>query len=231
MYYDLIYILPALLFSLWASARVKITYRKYGAVRASSGMSAAEAARRILDANGLTDVPVERVAGELTDHFDPTANVIRLSESVYGSSSIAAIGVAAHECGHAVQYARGYLPIRIRAAIIPATNIGSRLSVPLLLLGLLLSAVSEQLIAVAYAGVLLFGFCVLFQLVTLPVEFNASRRALTILRDGAMLQGDELRGARSVLSAAAMTYVAALASALLQFLRLLSIASSGRRRR
>ena len=228
MYYDLIYILPALLFSLWASARVKITYRKYGAVRASSGMSAAEAARRILDANGLTDVPIERVAGELTDHFDPTANVIRLSESVYGSSSIAAIGVAAHECGHAVQYARGYLPIRIRAAIIPATNIGSRLSVPLLLLGLFLSAVSEQLIAVAYAGVLLFGFCVLFQLVTLPVEFNASGRAVALLSSGYLPQ-DEVKGVKKVLSAAALTYVAAALQAILQLLRLVLLAGSRRR--
>ena len=231
MYYDLLYILPALLLSLWASLRVKLTYKKYSTVRASSGVTAAEAARRILDANGLASVPIGRVAGELTDHYDPSAGVVNLSEAVYGSTSIAAIGVAAHECGHAIQHARGYAPLAIRSAIIPATNIGSRLSTPLLLAGIFLSYYAERMIVLAYLGVLLFGLCVLFQLVTLPVEFNASRRALAILRSDGMLAEGELSGARRVLSAAAMTYVAALATAALQFLRLLAIARSNDRRR
>ena len=230
-YYDLLYILPALIFSLWASLRVKLTYKKFSAVRASSGLTAADAARHILDANGLTSIPIEQIAGELTDHYDPSAGAVRLSEAVYGSTSIAAIGVAAHECGHAIQHARGYAPLKIRSAIIPATNIGSRLSTPLLLLGIFLSYYSAQWISLAYIGVLLFGLCVLFQLVTLPVEFNASRRALSILRTDGMLSENELSGARSVLTAAALTYVAALATAALQFLRLLAIARGNDRRR
>ena len=230
-YSDLIYILPALLLTLWASARVKSTYNKYSQVLCSRGLTGAAAARRILDENGCTNVAIERVSGELTDHFDPASNVVRLSESVYGSSSIAAIGVAAHECGHAIQYAESYSPMRLRAKIIPITSFASRFAVPMVLLGILLGAYAETMISVAYAGIVLYGFCVLFQLVTLPVEFNASRRALAILEDRAMLTGDELGGTKKVLSAAAMTYVAALASSLLQMLRLLSILNNNQRRR
>jgi len=230
-YSDLIYILPALILTMWASARVKSTYNKYSRVMAGGRITADAAARRILDENGCTDVAIERVAGQLTDHYDPKANVIRLSESVYGSSSIAAIGVAAHECGHAIQYAENYSPIRLRSAIIPVTNFSSKFAVPMVLLGVLLGAYAQSLIAIAYAGVILFGACVLFQLVTLPVEFNASRRALAILEERGMLTDDELGGTKKVLSAAAMTYVAALASALLQMLRLLSIINNNQRRR
>ena len=230
MYYDLLYILPALILTLLASAHVKSVYARYSEIGASSGVTAASVARRILDAHGLTDVRIERVAGELSDHFDPTANVVRLSESVYGSSSVAAIGVAAHECGHAVQYAQSYLPIRIRASIIPVTNFASKFAVPMVILGIFLAAYGEKMLAVAYAGVILFAFCVFFQLVTLPVEFNASRRAMTVLREDAILTAEELGGARKVLTAAAMTYVASLAGTILQLLRLISIVNNNRRR-
>ena len=230
MFYDLLYVLPALLLTLLASAYVKSMYARFSEVRAVSGIHAASAARRILDAHGLTDIRIERVAGELSDHFDPAAGVIRLSDSVYDSASVAAIGVAAHECGHAVQYAQSYLPIRIRASIIPVTNFASRFAVPMVLLGMLLAAYGEMMLSVAYAGVILFGFCVLFQLVTLPVEFNASRRAMAVLREEAILTGDELSGAKKVLTAAALTYVASLAGTLLQLLRLISVVNNSRRR-
>ena len=230
MFYDLLYVLPALLLTLIASAHVKSTYARFREVRASSGICAESVARRILDAHGLTHIRIERIAGDLTDHFDPTAGVIRLSESVYGSSSVAAIGVAAHECGHAVQYAQSYAPMRVRASIIPVTNFASRFAVPMVLIGMLLAAYGEMMLAVAYAGVILFGFCVLFQLVTLPVEFNASRRAMSVLREESILSADELGGAKKVLSAAAMTYVASLAGTLLQLLRLISVVNNSRRR-
>ncbi len=230
MFYDLLYVLPALILTLLASAHVKSVYARFSKVSAASGITASAAARRILDAHGLADVRIERVAGDLSDHFDPTANVVRLSDSVYGSTSVAAIGVAAHECGHAVQYARSYLPIRIRASIIPVTNFASRFAVPMVIIGMFLAVYGEKMLAIAYAGVILFAFCVLFQLVTLPVEFNASRRAMTVLREDAILTADELGGAKKVLSAAAMTYVAALAGTLLQLLRLISIVNNSRRR-
>ena len=228
-YFDLLYILPALILTTWASIRVKTTYAKYAKVNAHTGVTATAVARRILDGAGLTNVSIERIAGDLTDHYDPRTNVIRLSDSVANSTSIAAIGVAAHECGHAIQHARAYAPIRIRQAIIPITNISSRLAVPLVLFGLLLTAYAENFISVAYAGVILFGVAVLFQLVTLPVEFNASSRALSILSESGTLDSTEIKGARRVLSAAAMTYVAALAASLLQMLRLLSIVNNRRR--
>lgn len=231
MYYDLLYVLPALLLTLWASAQVKIVYRRYSRVRSERNLTAAQVARQILDAHGLTDVAIERISGELTDHYDPTANVIRLSGGVGDSTSIAAIGVAAHECGHAIQYAESYAPIRLRAKIIPVTNFSSQFAVPLVFLGLALSIYAETMLALAYAGVILYGFCLLFQLVTLPVEFDASRRALSVLRSGAMLTEAECGGAKKVLSAAAMTYVAALAATLLQLLRLLAIVSDGKRKR
>ena len=221
---DLTYLIliTAILFSLWAQARVKTTYARYS--KAFAGLTGQEAARMVLEMNGVTGVTIEQVAGELTDHFDPRTNVIRLSRGVYDVTSVAAVGVAAHEAGHAVQYAVGYGPIKFRAAIIPVTQIGSYLSWPLLLIGLLMG--NETL---AFAGVLLFAGVVLFQLVTLPVEFNASNRALEALDASGYLQEEQLDGAGKVLRAAAMTYVAALAQALAQLFRLLMIANRTRK--
>lgn len=234
-WYYLVLVLPALIFSLIASARVNSTFQKYSQRSTLRGMTGADAARAVLAANGVSGVRIERVAGDLTDHYDPKTNVIRLSDSVYGLSTPAAVGVAAHEAGHAVQYAQNYAPIKLRAAIVKVTNIGSRLSVPLIVLGLLLMSVqslaafSEFFYYVAVFGVLCFGLCVVFQLLTLPTEFNASRRALRAIEGSNLLTQEEQRGAKKVLSAAAMTYVAALAVSVTQFLRLLMIV--GRRRR
>ena len=223
LYYDMLYILPALLLTLIASMAVKTTYARYAKVHSASGITASAAARRILDANGLSHIRIESIAGNLTDHFDPQAGVIRLSDTVRDSTSIAAIGVAAHECGHAIQYAKQYAPIRIRAAIIPATSISSRLAVPLVLIGSVLSFYARGMLALAYAGIILFGICVLFQLITLPVEFNASRRARQVMASEGILSEREIAGAGKVLNAAAMTYVAALATSVLQLIRLIGI--------
>jgi hypothetical protein len=220
----LVYVIPPLIFALWAQYRVKSVFAKYSKVPSERNMTGADAARMVLNANGLGTVPIERVNGELTDHFDPKANVIRLSNSTYDAHTAAAVGVAAHEAGHAAQYASGYLPIRIRASIIPVTNIGSNLAFPLVLIGLLLSF--QPLI---YVGVAFFGLAVLFQLVTLPVELNASRRALDCLSSSGLSE-ESVKAAKQVLTAAALTYVAALATAIGNFLRLLSIANRGRRR-
>ena len=228
LYYDMLYILPALLLTMIASVAVRFTYARYSQVRAGSGITAATAARRILDANGLSHIRIESIPGDLTDHFDSKDGVIRLSDTVRDSTSIAAIGVAAHECGHAIQYAKEYAPIRIRSAIVPATGIASRLAVPLVLIGTVLSFYAEGLLALAYAGIILFGICVLFQLITLPVEFNASRRARKIMADEGILSGEEITGATKVLNAAAMTYVAALATSVLQLIRLLGIVRRNR---
>ena len=237
-YYDwsyLLLVLPALIFSIWASSRVNSTFRKYSQMRTYRGMTGADAARAVLTANGVSGVRIEHVSGNLTDHYDPKSNVIRLSDSVYGASTPAAIGVAAHEAGHAVQYAQNYGPIKFRAAIVKATNIGSKLSMPLILIGILcmalpmFAALSDFFYYVAVFGVLCFGMCVLFQLVTLPTEYNASRRALKAIESSYLLTPEEQKGAKKVLSAAALTYVAALAVSLTQFLRLLMIV--GRRRR
>lgn len=237
-YYDwsyLVLVLPAVIFSLWASSRVNSTFRKYSQMRTYRGMTGADAARAVLSANGVSGVRIEHVSGNLTDHYDPKSNVIRLSDSVYGASTPAAIGVAAHEAGHAVQYAQNYGPIKFRAAIVKATNIGSKLSMPLILIGILcmalpmFAALSDFFYYVAVFGVLCFGMCVLFQLVTLPTEYNASRRALKAIEGSYLLTPEEQKGAKKVLSAAALTYVAALAVSLTQFLRLLMIV--GRRRR
>ena len=228
LYYDMLYILPALLLTMIASVAVRFTYARYSQVRAGSGITAATAARRILDANGLSHIRIEPIHGDLTDHFDPKAGVIRLSDTVRDSTSIAAIGVAAHECGHAIQYAKEYTPIRIRSAIVPATGVASRLAVPLVLIGTILSFYAESLLALAYAGIILFGICVLFQLITLPVEFNASRRAREILVSEDILSGREVVGVTKVLNAAAMTYVAALATSILQMIRLLGIVRRNR---
>lgn len=195
------------------------------------GMTGAEAARRVLDANGLYNVRIEHIRGNMTDHFDPRTNVIRLSDSVYGVSSISAIGVASHEAGHAVQYAKGYAPLKLRNAIIPITNIGSRLAMPLIILGILFAGLGEQFIYVAYAGIACFALSTLFQLLTLPTEFDASRRALMSMESYGLLYGDELDGAKKVLSAAAMTYIAALTVSVMQLLRLIIIVGGNDRRR
>lgn len=233
MYFDFTYIiilLPAMIFSLVASSRVKSTFNKYNKIRAASGMTGADVARRILDTNGLSNIRIEQIAGSLTDHYDPRANVIRLSQTVYGSSSVAAIGVAAHETGHALQYATNYSPIKLRMAIIPVTNIGSKLAMPLILIGILLSGVAAHFINIAYLGIVCFSMCALFQLITLPVEFNASSRALDTIQSYGILNGSELQGAQKVLSAAAMTYVAALAVSLAQIFRLLLLVQRNDRR-
>lgn len=238
-YFDwsyLVLVVPALLFSLWASARVNSTFKKYSAIRNVRGMTGAEAARAVLNANGVTDVRIEYVSGNLTDHYDPKNKVIRLSQDVYDAATPAAVGVAAHEAGHAAQYAANYLPIRIRAAIIPATNIGSKLSVPLIILGLLLPGLrilapyAELFNLIAWIGVACYSLCVLFQLVTLPTEFNASRRAVTAIERCGLLLPEEQQGAKKVLKAAALTYVAALSASLAQLLRLIIIVG-GRQRR
>ncbi len=231
-----IVLLPAMIFALVAQAKVQSTFKKYDKIHSSRHMTGADVARRILDLNGLYHVKVEYVRGHLNDHFDPRTNVIRLSDATYGSTSVAAIGVAAHEAGHAVQHATGYAPIRLRSAIIPVTQFGSRLSMPLFLIGLLLVGFGmiDPVIGefVMFVGIVLFSLSTLFQLVTLPVEFNASSRALRTLEESGILQGDEVSGAKAVLSAAAMTYVAALATSLAYLLRFILIAAgaSGRRR-
>lgn len=213
--YYLILVIPAMIFSMWAQAKVNSTFKKYSQQRTYSGMTGYEAARRILAANGLYNVQVERVAGNLTDHYDPKTNVIRLSDSVFSSNSVAAVGVAAHEAGHAVQYAQNYAPIKLRSAIIPVTNIGSQLSIPLVLIGAFMGM--DPLINI---GLLLFATVAVFQLVTLPVEFNASRRAVNALEMSGSIGDEELYGVKKVLGAAAMTYVAALAVAVANLLRL-----------
>lgn len=216
--YYLLLVVPAIIISLVAQFKVSSTYKKYTEVFSQKGKTAAEITRMILDRNGLTNVSIESVKGSLTDHFDPRANVIRLSDSVRGDTSVASIGVAAHEAGHAVQHATGYVPIKLRNAVLPAANIGSTLSVPLILLGILFS-----MPFLVDFGILLFSFVLLFQLVTLPVEFNASRRAIETLRSYSILSEDELFGAKKVLSAAAMTYVAAAITTAAQLLRLVLI--------
>ncbi len=231
MYFDWTYVvlvLPCILFSLIASSSVNSTFKKYSQQFSRRGITGAQAAERVLRANGVTGVQITRVGGNLTDHFDPKSNVIRLSDSVYGSTSTAAIGVACHEAGHAVQYAQSYAPIKLRAAIIPVTNLGSKLAMPLILVGLLLSAFETASYGFVYLGIACFGLSLVFQLITLPVEFNASRRAIRAIEDGELLTAEEQRGARKTLTAAAMTYVAATAVALAQLLRLLVL--FGRRR-
>jgi len=223
MYVYLLLVIPAVILSLWASFNVNSTYKKYSKVVTSSGLTANDVVRRILDANGLYNVRIEHIAGNLTDHYDPKANVIRLSDSTDGSKSAAAIGVAAHEAGHAVQHAVGYTPIKIRMALVPVCNIGSSLAIPLILLSFLFS-----IPALATIGIIAFATATVFQLVTLPVEFDASRRALAILGNGYM-SGDDLKASKKVLTAAALTYVAALAVSLANLLRLVVMVNSRRR--
>ena len=218
-------VLVAAIFSIWASARVNSTYNKYAKVRSMQGLTGAEAAQRILYYAGLTNIRVERVNGNLTDHYDPKSKVLRLSDSTYGSASVAAIGVAAHECGHAIQDQEGYVPLRLRSTLVPAANLGSRLGLPIIILGVILG--SNYLLV--QIGIWVFSLAVLFQLVTLPVEFNASNRAVRILDSRGILGQEELGMCKKVLSAAAMTYVAAAASSILQLLRLILL-FGGRRR-
>ena len=223
-------VLPCILLALWASSNVNHTFRKYSEQHSARHITGADAAQRVLRANGVTGVRVERVSGNLTDHYDPKANVIRLSDSVYDATSTAAIGVACHEAGHAVQYAENYAPIKLRSAIVPITNFGSKIAMPLILLGLVLTFLESFSFTLVYLGIACFGLSVIFQLVTLPVEFNASRRAMNAIQESNILTEEEQNGARKTLSAAALTYVAATAVALSQLLRLLVI-FGGRRRR
>lgn len=227
-YYDPYYylIIIGILLSLAASARVKSTFAKYSRVRSMSGMTGAQAAERILRNAGIYDVQIERVSGNLSDHYDPRTKVLRLSDSVYGQSSVAAIGVAAHECGHAIQHQNSYIPLTLRSALVPVANFGSSLSLPLIIIGFSMGYV-EFLIDL---GILLFAAAVLFQIITLPVEFNASRRAVIKLGETGILMNDELRLSKKVLNAAALTYVAAAAASILQLLRLILLFRGGRNR-
>ncbi len=225
-------VLPCIILSMWASANVNSTFKKYSGQLSSRRITGAEAAQRVLMANGVQGVKIQRISGNLTDHYDPRTNVIRLSDNVYDNTSTAAIGVACHEAGHAVQYAQSYAPIKLRAAVIPVTNLGSKLAMPLILIGLLLSYLGNFSYILVYAGIACFGLSLVFQLVTLPVEFNASRRALAAISSGNLLTEEEQKGARKTLTAAALTYVAATATALAQLLRLLVLfGDRGNRRR
>ena len=227
-YYDPTYVLVLIgaVLSLLASAKVNSTYAKYSKVRSMTGMTGAQAAERILYQAGIRDVRIEHIRGNLTDHYDPSAKVVRLSDATYNSPSVAAVGVAAHECGHVLQHYEGYAPLKIRTALVPAANIGSKLGIPLILLGLLLGS-NPVLVNI---GIWVFCLAVLFQIVTLPVEFNASRRAVQILDRQGILGGEEVRQCRQVLGAAALTYVAAAAASILQLLRLIFL-FGGRDRR
>ena len=226
----IVLVLPCIIFTLWASASVNSTFRRYSTQYSARGITAADAASRVLLNNGIRNVRIERISGELTDHFDPKTNVIRLSDSVYSSTSTAAIGVACHEAGHAVQYATNYAPIKLRAAIIPITNFGSKLAMPLILLGILLSSLISISYGLVYLGIACFSLSLIFQLITLPVEFNASHRAIRAIESAQILSASEMKGAKKTLKAAAMTYVAATAVALAQLLRLILI-FGGRKRR
>ena len=227
----LVIVLPCLLLSLWASAQVNSTFKRFSSQLSQRRITGAEAARHVLQHNGARNVQIERVSGNLTDHYDPKTNTIRLSENVYDSYSTAAIGVASHEAGHAVQYAHNYFPIKIRAAIIPITNFGSKLAMPLILLGILFSALGTISYSLIYAGIACFSLSLIFQLITLPVEFNASKRALQSIENCGILNREEITGAKKTLRAAALTYVAAVAVSLAQLIRLILLFGSGRRRR
>ena len=227
----IILVLPAILFSLICSSLVNSTFNKYSKVLSGSRITGAEAAKRILSSAGVYDVTIGTTQGRLSDHYDPRKKVINLSPEVHSSSSVAAIGVACHEAGHAIQHAKGYVPLKFRNMIIPITNIGSRLSVPLIIMGILLTRLGQEYIYVAYFGVACFALSTIFQLVTLPTEFNASKRAMKLIEENNILEYQERRGARKVLSAAAMTYVAALAVSVMQLLRLLLMVRGNDRRR
>lgn len=229
MYYDPTYflVLIGVVLSLLASSKVKSTFSKYSRMQNGRGITGAEAAERVLHGAGIYDVRVERVAGNLTDHYDPRSKVLRLSDSVYGQTSVAAVGVAAHECGHAIQHAKGYAPLKLRSVLVPVANFGSKIAWPLILFGLLFT--SETATVLINLGIIAFLFAVLFQVVTLPVEFNASNSAIRIIADTGLMQGEEIKAAKKVLSAAALTYVASAATAILQLLRIILL-TGGRRR-
>lgn len=214
-------VIVGMIISMLASAKVKSAFNKYSKVRSMSGMTGAQVAERILNSQGIYDVSVQRVAGSLTDHYNPSTKVVNLSETVYSSTSVAAIGVAAHECGHAIQHAKGYIPLSLRTAIVPVANIGSKIAWPLLFVGLLINSRSSM--TFIYAGIICFSLALIFQIVTLPVEFNASARALKLLTSNGILSDDEVGKTRKVLTAAALTYVAAVAASILQLLRILAI--------
>ncbi len=219
----IVLVMPALILAMAAQGKVSSTFNKYSRVQSHIGITGAEAARRIMEQNGIYDVSIERVSGNLTDHYDPSRKVLRLSDSVYSSSSIAAIGVAAHETGHAIQHARNYAPLSLRSLMVPLANIGSRLSMPLILIGLLFSFASSMGDTLITLGIIFFGLSVVFTIITLPVEFNASRRAIACLDESRILYSDEIDGAKKVLSAAAMTYVASTVVALANLLRLIVV--------
>lgn len=221
-----ILVLIGALVTSWASMNVNSTFNKYSKVTNSRGLTGEQVAAIILKESGITDVRIDRISGSLTDHYSPNEKVLRLSDSVHSSTSVAAIGVAAHECGHAVQHQEGYAPLKLRSASVPLASIGSRISMPLIVLGLIMGYVG-----LAKIGVILFTFVVAFQLITLPVEFDASKRALTILEDRGILTGEELNNTSKVLKAAALTYVAAVFSSILQLLRLVLITNSRNNRR
>lgn len=228
MYFDYTYILVIIgaIISLIASANVKKAYKKYSKVTNSKGLTSQEVADRILFNSGITNVTINRVGGELTDYYSPTKNSLALSDNVFGSTSVAAISIAAHECGHAIQQKEGYGPLKIRTAAVPMVNIGSKISIPLILIGLLL-----DFMGLAKVGIVLFLIVVFFQLITLPVEFNASKRALVALTDGGFLDNSEIEGSKKVLNAAALTYVAALFTSIMQLVRLILIVKGGSRRK
>ncbi|MBQ4559781.1 MAG: zinc metallopeptidase [Tyzzerella sp.] len=229
MYFDPTYflVLIGVVLSLLASGRVKSTFSRYSQVRNSRGLTGAQAAEQVLHTAGIYDVRIEHVRGNLTDHYDPRSKVLRLSDSVYGQTSVAAVGVAAHECGHAIQHAKGYGPLKLRSTLVPVANFGSKLAWPLIIFGLFISGESSRILI--NAGIIAFLGAVLFQLITLPVEFNASNRAIRMIADSGMMYGEEIKGAKKVLGAAALTYVASAATAILQLLRIL-ILTGGRRR-
>lgn len=223
----MILVLIGVLLSLWAQSRVNSTFSRFSRVNSRTGMTGADAAKRLLASQGIYDVTVQPVAGKLTDHYDPRTKTVNLSQSVYGATSVAAIGVAAHECGHAMQDNESYAPLRFRSALVPVANIGAQISWPLILIGVIFGGLGSPMVQI---GILMFTLAVLFQLVTLPVEFNASSRAVRLLDSQGILAGDEVDGTRKVLKAAALTYVAAAAASILQLLRLL-ILFGGRNRR
>ena len=232
--FDITYIvlvLPCIILSLWASVNVKSTFNRYSSKYSMRRITGSQAAQRVLQASGVTNVRIEKVSGHLTDHYDPRSNVIRLSEQVYDSTSIAAIGVACHEAGHAVQHATQYGPIKLRTAVIPITNIGSRLAMPLILIGVLLSYLGNFSYTLVYLGIGCFALTLVFELVTLPVEFNASHRAINAIEKYGMLTDDEIKGAKKTLKAAALTYIAAAAVTLAQLLRLILLFGNRGRRR
>lgn len=234
-YYDptILLLIPALILTMWASFNVKHTFKKYSEISTMRALTGAQVARTILDRNGLHAVKVQRISGNLTDNFDPRSNVVNLSESTYDSTSIGAIGVAAHECGHAVQYDTEYAPIKIRNFVVPIVNVCSKAAMPIIFIGFILAGFAEgssnlSRIIVDF-GIILYSSVVLFQLITLPVEFNASKRALTTVESFGILTGDETKGAKKVLRAAALTYLAAALSAILSLLRLILLSNNRRR--